>query len=62
MQNHKILHFFSMENFKDVYKLGMSFGVRFKVRMFGNKHPDGLNVRIFFPDQIIVLPIHSHVC
>ena len=28
--------------------LGMSFGVRFKVRTFGNKHPDGSNVRIFF--------------
>ena len=29
-------------------KLGMSFGVRFKVRTFGNKHPDGSNVRISF--------------
>ena len=26
----------------------MSFCVRFKVRTFGNKHPDGSNVRIFF--------------
>ena len=31
--------------------LGMSFGVRFKVRTFGNKHPDGSNVRIF-SDQV----------
>ena len=30
------------------FQLGMSFGVRFKVRTFGNKHPDGSNVRIFF--------------
>ena len=30
-----------------LYKVGMSFGVRFKVRTFGNKHPDGSNVRIF---------------
>ena len=28
--------------------IGMSFGVRFKVRTFGNKHPDGSNVRISF--------------
>ena len=28
-----------------MYILGMSFGVRFKVRTFGNKHPDGSNVR-----------------
>ena len=28
--------------------LGMSFGVRLRVRTFGNKHPDGSNVRIFF--------------
>ena len=39
--------------------LGMSFSVRFKVRMFGNKHPDGSNVRTFFSDQIIV---KYHVC
>ena len=30
------------------FSLGMSFGVRFRVRTFGNKHPDGLNVSIFF--------------
>ena len=30
------------------FLVGMSFGVRFKVRTFGNKHPDGSNVRIFF--------------
>ena len=30
------------------FLLGMSFDVRFKVRTFGNKHPDGSNVRIFF--------------
>ena len=29
---------------------------------FGNKHPNGSNVRIFLWDQIIVLPIHSHAC
>ena len=29
-------------------KLGMSFGVRFRVRTFGNKHSDGSNVRIYF--------------
>ena len=40
----------------------MSFGVRFKVRTFGNKHPDGSNVRIFFSDQIIVLPLHTFTC
>ena len=28
-------------------KVGMSFGVRFKVRTFGNNNPDGSNVRIF---------------
>ena len=40
----------------------MSFGVRFKVRTFGNKHPDGSNVRILFSGQIIVLHVHVHVC
>ena len=38
----------------------MSIGVRLKVRTFGNKHPDGSNVRILFLDQIIVL--HEHKC
>ena len=33
---------------KNIYLLGMSFVVRFRVRAFGNKHPDGSNVRIFF--------------
>ena len=37
----------------------MSFGVRFKVRTFGNKHPDGSNVRII-SDKVIIL--HVHVC
>ena len=40
-----------------LFILGMSFCVRFKVRTFGNKHPDGLNVRTFFY-QIML----SHVC
>ena len=40
--------------------LGMPFGVRFKVWMFGNKHPDGSNVRIF-SDQVIILHVHLHV-
>ena len=40
-----------------LFKLGMSFGVRFKVRTFGNKHPDGSNVRIF-SDQVIILHVH----
>ena len=38
-------------HFKNCYLVklvGLSFGVRFKVRTFGNKHPDGSNVRIFF--------------
>ena len=43
-----------------VLLLGMSIGVRLKVRTFGNKHPDGSNVRILFLDQIIVL--HEHKC
>ena len=34
--------------------LGMSFGVRFKVRTFGNKHPDGSNVHIF-SDQVNII-------
>ena len=42
--------------------LGMSFGVRFKVRTFGNKHPDGSNVRMFFSEQFIILHVHLHVC
>ena len=36
------------------FLLGMSFGVRFKVRTFGNKHPDGSNVRIF-SDQVNII-------
>ena len=38
-------------------QLGMSFGIRFRVRTFGNKHPDGSKVRIFFflSDQIILI-------
>ena len=31
----------------EYYIIGMSFGVRFKVLTFGNKHPDGSNVHIF---------------
>ena len=46
------------------YFLGMSFGVRFKVRTFGNKHPDGSNVRIFFSDihlcLYILISIYIH--
>ena len=43
-----------------MYVLGMSFCVGFKVRTFGNKHPDGSNVRIF-SDQVIILHVHLHV-
>ena len=35
----------------------MSFGVRFKVQTFGNKHPDGSNVGII-SDQAIILHVH----
>ena len=46
------------------FYVGMSFGVRFKVRTFGNKHPDGWKVRIFFriSSYSIVLHVHLHVC
>ena len=48
----------------DLKILGMSFGVRFKVRTFGNKHPDGSNVRIFFSDihlcMYILISIYIH--
>ena len=46
--------------FRIINILGMSIGVRLKVRTFGNKHPDGSNVRILFLNQIILL--HEHKC
>ena len=48
----------------EAIKLGMSFGVRFKVRTFGNKHPDGSNVRIFSRISIYVciyLSVYTYI-
>ena len=55
-----------MEKF-DIYMhcclrgLGMSFGVKFKVRTFGNKHPDGSNVRNFSDHAIYYMYIYISV-
>ena len=43
------------------YILGMSFGVRFKVRTFGYKHPDGSNVRIYFVSGQYYMYIYMYV-
>ena len=42
-----------------VLVLGMSFGVRFKVRTFGNKHPDGSNVAFFRIRSILYVHLHD---
>ena len=43
------------------FLLGMSFGVKFKVRTFGNKHPDGSNVRNFSDHAIYYMYIYISV-
>ena len=44
-----------------MYILGMSFGVRFKVQTFGNKHPDGSNVQTFFGSDHSIVYVHVHL-
>ena len=47
---------------QSMFWIGMSFGVRFTVRTFGNKHPDGSNVRIFRIRSYHYMYVHTHVC
>ena len=42
-------------------QLGMSFGVKFKVRTFGNKHPDGSNVRNFSDHAIYMYYMYIYI-
>ena len=52
----------SLENHRKIaFILGMSFGVKFKVRTFGNKHPDGSNVRNFSDHAIYYMYIYISV-